>query len=529
MHSRLVDENEPTRDPYIIIPDHTLKGAWDVMIMFFVLYSSVVVPFRVCFEADAVGTMWLIEVAVSLMFLADTILTFNTAFSDGQGWVMSRCAIARNYVFRGWFIVDAPSSVPYELIELLFESDTSNHTSLRALRVLRLLRLARLLRILKLFELLRRIEEHFEINVRGFRILQVVFVLIFFAHLLGCGRMAVVTFATPPDEPSWVDVAQHGEALDGPTWLRYQIAFHWALSALTGSEVGPIVSRVELYYSTFVLLVGACTMGYVIGELGTMLAALDKQNALVEEKLDAVKEYVRWRQLPKELSLAVKRYYSNFYQHRAVFDEQSILGNLNQELHAQVVNFILKKSVLRVPIFTRVGPDFQVSIFPCLKPLQFREGEVVFEKGAKSVGLLFLIRGELTVLSAQDSVTPIAVLCVRDEHWSRIEIENGAEARECPWPGCFGQAALLGTRRANTVVATENSEALIIDKNDMLHLFATDPRGQPRASIQPSCAHARACHTAVLRLTAARDAVSRSQRRLACARLCSMMGNRDLK
>ena len=53
--------------------------------------------------------------------------------------------------------------------------------------------------------------------------------------------------------------------------------------------------------------------------------------------------------------------------------------------------------------------------------------------------------------------------------------------RRSAWPGCFGQSALMGVRRTNTIVATaRDCTALIVDKNDLLHLFTTDPRSAAR-------------------------------------------------
>ena len=53
------------------------------------------------------------------------------------------------------------------------------------------------------------------------------------------------------------------------------------------------------------------------------------QALLVTERIDAVKEYLQWRGVPKELGIRVRRYYEHFYTQRAIFDEASILGEFN--------------------------------------------------------------------------------------------------------------------------------------------------------------------------------------------------------
>ena len=76
-----------------------------------------------------------------------------------------------------------------------------------------------------------------------------------------------------------------------------------------------------------------------------------------------------WRAVPRDLSLRVKRYYEHYYTKRAVFDEATILGALNPQLHQELVQHILSKTLGRVPLFARLSPDFALAIFPLLKPL----------------------------------------------------------------------------------------------------------------------------------------------------------------
>ena len=107
----------------VIIPEGTWKEKWDVWILVLILYSAVAVPFRVCFDADAIGLMWLFEVAMSFFFLVDVALTFRTAyFADGQ-WVTNPAKIASRYA-SSWLWIDAPSSLPLELCALISHART---------------------------------------------------------------------------------------------------------------------------------------------------------------------------------------------------------------------------------------------------------------------------------------------------------------------------------------------------------------------------------------------------------------------
>ena len=131
----------------VINPKSSWKETWDIGVLALILYSSVTVPFRICFSAEAEGKMWDFEVFVSIFFIVDVCFNFNTSYNVEDKWVISRRRIIKRYL-SGWFWIDAPSSLPVELLTMIMgEGEGSSHLSL--LRFLRMFRLLRLLRLLK--------------------------------------------------------------------------------------------------------------------------------------------------------------------------------------------------------------------------------------------------------------------------------------------------------------------------------------------------------------------------------------------
>lgn len=57
----------------VINPKARWKETWDLGVLAFILYSSVVVPFRICFSAEAEGNMWYFEVGISFFFITDVL------------------------------------------------------------------------------------------------------------------------------------------------------------------------------------------------------------------------------------------------------------------------------------------------------------------------------------------------------------------------------------------------------------------------------------------------------------------------
>jgi hypothetical protein len=130
----------------VFLPNEPWKEIWDMAILTFILYSAIFVPFRICFDASAEGYMFVFEQLLTLSFVADVCFNFNTAYQEDAVWIVDRERIAHRY-FQGWFWIDAPSSVPIELIDLFLDGDAASLGLLKFLRLFRLLRLLRLLKV----------------------------------------------------------------------------------------------------------------------------------------------------------------------------------------------------------------------------------------------------------------------------------------------------------------------------------------------------------------------------------------------
>ena len=79
------------------------------------------------------------------------------------------------------------------------------------------------------------------------------------------------------------------------------------------------------------------------------------------------------RQVPRHLSVKVRRYYEYYYTQAAVFEEAEILDPLPPILHNDVVSFVTQVTLLKVPLFKRLDPTIYKYILPLLKPLRLNK------------------------------------------------------------------------------------------------------------------------------------------------------------
>jgi cyclic nucleotide gated channel alpha 2 len=115
------------------------------------------------------------------------------------------------------------------------------------------------------------------------------------------------------EEPTWVSEYDGGSALEGPLSKQYLYCLYWSLTTMSTVGYGDIIpaNDRERTFATFSLVVGALSFAFINGNVVGLLSTLDNQTALVEGKMEAVKEYVQWRSLPKELVIRIRRYYEH--------------------------------------------------------------------------------------------------------------------------------------------------------------------------------------------------------------------------
>ena len=92
-----------------------MKGIWDFTGLIFIIYQSVIIPYRLCFEVDAEGSWNVMETIIDITFIIDIFVSFNTGFYKKGYLVMKRKEITKNYL-KTWFVLDLLASFPYEWV-----------------------------------------------------------------------------------------------------------------------------------------------------------------------------------------------------------------------------------------------------------------------------------------------------------------------------------------------------------------------------------------------------------------------------
>ncbi|GLD92711.1 hypothetical protein PINS_up001290 [Pythium insidiosum] len=328
------------RAPWIMVdPNTPPKRAWDAMLTAFVLYTTCIVPYRVCFKRDASGLLGVFESMLDFAFFADIVLNFLTGLRLPAGEITYHApTIARAYL-RGWFVVDFFSTIPFDSLSSWFGVASTSTQALegaKLLRGLKVLRLFKLARIRKVGNMFSSLEDGIYTNQSLLSLIKLALTMLFLSHLVACMWFAVGDARAD----SWITAADlDDDNHQSLALLQYLASMYWAIVTMVTIGYGDIVptNNLERVVNIAVMAFGVSFFGYVVGTISSLVANLDVAAAQHEQRMLLIKEYILSRAIPKPLSRRLRDHFEYYYQNRSVFKEKQILSRLPSALRNEMV------------------------------------------------------------------------------------------------------------------------------------------------------------------------------------------------
>ncbi|XP_044539839.1 potassium/sodium hyperpolarization-activated cyclic nucleotide-gated channel 2-like, partial [Gracilinanus agilis] len=116
------------------------------------------------------------------------------------------------------------------------------------------------------------------------------------------------------------------------------------------------------------------------------------------EPYKQVEQYMSFHKLPADFRQKIHDYYEHRYQGK-MFDEDSILGELNGPLREEIVNFNCRKLVASMPLFANADPNFVTAMLTKLKFEVFQPGDYIIREGTIGKKMYFIQHGVVSVLT----------------------------------------------------------------------------------------------------------------------------------
>ena len=417
------NENRLKGVRFVIDPHGTFRITWDIFMSFVLLYIAFYVPYRVCLYWDDETTsqgMQIVEYFSDCLFGIDIILNFFTAYHDKNSGILvtSNRKIAIHYI-KTFFFMDLMASFPFGLV-LDGSAKTLNKGGKvmrlpRLIKFLRLIRLLKLLRVVRLRQFVSRVEHDFSIHHGVSRMLKIIFTVLLVTHLVGC---------------LWYMIGRTGGEgdIDGGWQWRYQMTNHtleqqyvtslyWAFSTLTTVGYGDISARTpqEQIYSMLMMLLGVSWYAYIVSSMSTIMGSFDRQNKAIKEKMNSVNAFIQDAKLPMGTAKQIRRYYdfaltankNKSLLNSNMYNADSILEELSSGLRAEVLLFVERELIARIPFLKDKIPQFVADVITMLQPMVFQEGDFIIKEGSAADEMYFLVKGRCAVYYGNKKVVSI--------------------------------------------------------------------------------------------------------------------------
>ncbi|XDV22408.1 hypothetical protein PO909_027309 [Leuciscus waleckii] len=392
---------------WIIHPYSDFRFYWDFTMLMFMVGNLIIIPVGITFFKEETTTPWIIFNVVSdTFFLMDLVLNFRTGivYEDNTEIILDPEKIKMKYL-KTWFVVDFVSSIPVDYIFLIVEKgiDSEVYKTARALRIVRFTKILSLLRLLRLSRLIRYIHQWEEIFHMTYdlasavmRIINLIGMMLLLCHWDGCLQFLVPMLQDFPSD-CWVSLNK----MVNDSWSElYSFALFKAMSHMLCIGYGRQApeSMSDIWLTMLSMIVGATCYAMFIGHATALIQSLDSSRRQYQEKYKQVEQYMSFHKLPADFRQKIHDYYEHRYQGK-MFDEESILEELNEPLREEIVNFNCRKLVASMPLFANADPNFVTAMLTKLRFEVFQPGDYIVREGTIGKKMYFIQHGVVSILT----------------------------------------------------------------------------------------------------------------------------------
>ncbi|KAG1925853.1 potassium/sodium hyperpolarization-activated cyclic nucleotide-gated channel 2 [Pimephales promelas] len=392
---------------WIIHPYSDFRFYWDFTMLMFMVGNLIIIPVGITFFKEETTTPWIIFNVVSdTFFLMDLVLNFRTGivYEENTEIVLDPEKIKMKYL-KTWFVVDFVSSIPVDYIFLIVEKgiDSEVYKTARALRIVRFTKILSLLRLLRLSRLIRYIHQWEEIFHMTYdlasavmRIINLIGMMLLLCHWDGCLQFLVPMLQDFPSD-CWVSLNK----MVNDSWSElYSFALFKAMSHMLCIGYGRQApeSMSDIWLTMLSMIVGATCYAMFIGHATALIQSLDSSRRQYQEKYKQVEQYMSFHKLPADFRQKIHDYYEHRYQGK-MFDEESILEELNEPLREEIVNFNCRKLVASMPLFANADPNFVTAMLTKLRFEVFQPGDYIVREGTIGKKMYFIQHGVVSILT----------------------------------------------------------------------------------------------------------------------------------
>nr|KAF6429135.1 cyclic nucleotide gated channel subunit alpha 3 [Molossus molossus] len=440
---------EKEKDTVVVDPSSNVYYRWLSVIALPVFYNWCLLVCRACFDElqSEHLVLWLVlDYSADVLYGVDVLVRARTGFLEQGLLVRDTQRLWRHYTKTLHFKLDVLSLVP---TDLAYFKLGINYPELR---------FNRLLKFARLFEFFDRTETRTSYpNV--FRIGNLVLYILVIIHWNACIYFAISKFIGFGTD-SWV-YPNISNPEYGRLSRKYVYSLYWSTLTLTTiGETPPPVKDEEYLFVVIDFLVGVLIFATIVGNVGSMISNMNASRAEFQAKIDAIKQYMQFRKVTKDLETRVIRWFDYLWANQKTVDEKEVLKSLPDKLKAEIAINVHLDTLKKVRIFQDCEAGLLVELVLKLRPAVFSPGDYICKKGDIGREMYIIKEGKLAVV-ADDGVTQFVVL-TDGSYFGEISILNIKGSKS-------------GNRRTANIRSIGYSDLFCLSKDDLMEALTEYP------------------------------------------------------
>ncbi|CAD8104476.1 unnamed protein product [Paramecium sonneborni] len=409
--------NQGEKRTYLLYPDEQFKTIWNMLLIFLLLATTIITPFKVCFIDSGNDGFWFwVDVIFDILFFADIVINFLSAFYDEEQKVIDDYILIAKSYLTGWFIIDFIAVLPITY----FLDDNTQAKALRYNKLLRLIRLPRLYRLVRLIKMSKaslnvknktqvaRILSYFGINEGIIKGLILLGKILLINHLIACFWYFIAKFNNFEDD-TWIVQSNLENA---SIYNQYMASFEWSLQTLTTVGYGDIIATTieERIFAIFWMIFGTGFFSYTLGKLSSILENVDKKWVDFERRMHLFNDFSVRVKLPYALKCKVHKYYRNNYLKNVYtsLDPKKFIQELPSQLRNELL-MICYKYLIDSVCLLKIDNNFTATILPHLNFLEAHPEEIIYRQDDPPTDIYFIEKGKVNFIT-HDKFTLITLL-----------------------------------------------------------------------------------------------------------------------
>ncbi|XP_078068155.1 cyclic nucleotide-gated channel alpha-2-like [Mustelus asterias] len=442
-------QNRRKHSVFVVDPAENMYYRWLTVITLPVVYNWYFLVYRACFDTLQKKHLiiWLtIDYIADFIYILDVFVRLRTGFLQQGLLVTDLKKLQDNYIKSLQFKLDIISILPTDLAYLALGLNYPE------------LRFNRLLKFSRMFEFCDRTETRTNYP-NMFRISNLLLYLLIIIHWNACLYYAIsksIGFGSD----SWV-YPNTSEPDHGYLSKEYIYSLYWSTLTLTtiGETPAPVLD-VEFLFVVFDFLMGVLIFATIVGNVGSMISNMNAARAEFQAKVDAIKHYMQFRKVSKEVEARVIRWFDYLWANKKTVDEHEVLKSLPDILKAEIAINVHLETLKKVRIFQDCEAGLLVELVLKLRLQVFSPGDYICRKGDIGKEMYIIKEGKLAVV-ADDGLTQYVTLSAGS---------------------CFGEISILniegskmGNRRTANIRSIGYSDLFRLSKDDIMEALLEFP------------------------------------------------------